>query len=768
MNHNRETQIVALDSTSNTTPAHYNGAGQHRAESYPTQPPESNKADTDVRDLLSSLVRRKWFIAGITGLFAVIAVIMSLSMTPTYRAQATIKIDPDETKVLDFDVSTANGKRENKEFMQTQYKLLKSRALAKRVILGLELESTLLNASEEEKQKPFYADLIDSIKEKIKSNKPDNGLEDQKELPPAEIAFLKSLTIEPAGKSQLVNIYYEAKDPKLAAAITNSLAENFIKMNLDGRLDSADHAKKFLQEQIILAKTKLQESEEHLVKYEREKNIINTGSGNSLISDSLEVINRAYAEARKERIDAEASFNKRQTASGNIRTLDNQVIQALKSDLQRLQSKYQENLQIYKPNYPMMKELQNQIRTTQGTLHRELKNVKSGVQQDLKTQYTAALQREKELKLELDREKGRLLDTRDRSLEHNTLQREVQSNRELYESLLQRMKEVGVAGGVGTNNISVIDTAFPPTNKYKPNTKLNLTLGIMLGLMIGSLLALLLEHTDDRIKSVDDLKKLTELPVLGIFPNMKVSNPGKNKRVPILVADHPSSAIAEAFRSLRTNMLFATPEGVPKLLHLTSSSSGEGKSNAAINLASVFAQTGKSVLIIDGDLRKPSIHKYLNLSNHVGLTDYINGDISVSEIETETRVENLTVITAGSFSPNPADSLSSNRMLDLLKQAADAYDLVVIDSPPVMGLADALVLSNRSSATLFVVASHETRKTHILGALERLRMGYGNVIGFVLTKAREGKKTGYGYDYEYGDTWESSNMASVAKLELKR
>ena len=251
---------------------------------------------------------------------------------------------------------------------------------------------------------------------------------------------------------------------------------------------------------------------------------------------------------------------------------------------------------------------------------------------------------------------------------------------------------------------------------------------------------------------------------MGIFPNTKVKGRGRQA---VLVTENPNSAMAEAFRSLRTNMLFSTPEGIPKILHLTSSGSGEGKSNTAINLASVFAQTGKSVLIIDADLRKPSLHRYLQLENIMGLSDYLSSDFDLSEIESITNIPGLTAITAGSISASPADFLSSNKMLELLKYVSDQYDLVIIDSPPVMGLADALILSNRSSATLFIVSSHEARKSHILGALERLKMGYGNVIGFVLTKAREGKKTGYGYDYEYGDSWQKKSKSTAPKLELQ-
>lgn len=769
----QETRIVAFDnSSSNKLTQSNNQQLDTRIESTPVQQHTSpDEKPADVRDVLNTLVRKKWFIFAIASLFTISAMIVSLAMTPVYRAAATIKIDPDEKKLFKFDVNTGNrSPMENKEFMQTQYKLLKSRALARRVIDTLELEALILENANKKKSetRPFYADFVEEITQKLKKDDSNSSdIHTSKPTPPAELAFLLNLDIKPIVNSQLVNIYFTDKDPKLAAAVVNSLTDSFIKMNHDSRIDAASDAKVFLSEQIVLAKSKLEESEKQLVNYERENKISNTGK-NSLVVDSLEIINREYAQAKSERIDAEAAFRQRRNSAGAIRTLDNVVVQQLKSQLQQLQTKYQENLQLYKPQYPLMIELRKQINTTKQNLNQELSNVKQGVTQDYEQRYAAARQRENDLSNELNREKARLLNSRDKNLGHATIQREVQTNRELYEGLLQRMKEVGIAGGVGTSNISIIDPAFIPFQKHKPNTKLNMALGLVLGTLIGGLLALLLDTRDDRIRSVEDLKKLTQLPVLGVFPNTKVKSSKKGKRQAILVTDHQSSAMSEAFRSLRTNMLFSTPEGVPKLLHLTSSGSGEGKSNTAINLACVFAQTGKNVLIIDADLRKPSLHKYLKLPNQRGLCNYLDNEIDISEIESETSIEGLTAITSGGISPNPADQLSSDKMVELLRMASDAYDLVIIDSPPVMGLADALILSNRSTATLFIVSSHEARKSHILGALERLRMGYGNVIGFVLTKSREGKKSGYGYDYEYGNSWaKQSSDSAVARLEQK-
>lgn len=729
---------------------------------YPTSLPQK-----DVRDLISSIMKRKWFIAGVSALFGLIAILISLAMTPVYRAQAMIKINPNNDQVVEWDIEKRRNSQENKEFMLTQIKLLKSRSLARLVIDDLQLESMLLDEYQEDEEQPFYAEYLESIKKKIRSGQTEGGyidIDKANPMPPAEIAFLKKLTVEPVGKSYLVNIFYLAEDPQQAAAIVNSLARNFRQMNVDDKLNSTHDARKFLESEMSKAKSKLEKSEAQLVGYERSQGIINTGD-KSLLSGSLEVTNIALAEATKFRIEAEANFRRQQQSSGNLRTLDNLVIQALKAELQGYRAKYNENLEIYKPGYPMMKQLQQQINATQATLQRELRNIKVNSRNDLQSKLLAARQQEQQLRRELQTQKAMLLNSRGKSLRHNTLQRDVESNRGIYEELLQREKQVGVVVGLTTNNISVVDSAYEPLIKYRPNTKLNLSIGLILGMLVGSLLALFMEHSDDRIKSVDDLKKLSKIPVLGVFPNTKVRGASRKKRTAVLVSDHPGSAMSEAFRSLRTNMLFATPEGVPKIIHLTSAGAREGKSNTAINLASVFAQTGMSVCMIDADLRKPSLHNYLNLSNDVGLSHYIAESASLEDIEKETHIEGLTAITSGAFTNNPADFLSSEKMTEVLKLVADKYDLVIVDSPPVMGLADALILANRSTATLFVVSAFETKKDFVVGALERLRLGYGNVIGFVLTKAREGKNSGYGYDYDYGDNWRSSRDSS-SRLEL--
>jgi capsular exopolysaccharide synthesis family protein len=311
--------------------------------------------------------------------------------------------------------------------------------------------------------------------------------------------------------------------------------------------------------------------------------------------------------------------------------------------------------------------------------------------------------------------------------------------------------EVSVVAGVGTNNISVVDPAEVPLVPHKPNLRKNLLIALFLGLMGGIGLALLFEHLDDTVKSASDLEKLIQRPVLGIVPRVRRPDqelPGGVSSVPMLAHLAPKSAIAEAFRSLRTALQFSTAEGAPKLLHYTSSAPGEGKTTSAIATAITYAQTGATVLLIDADLRNPSVHKEFRLQNTLGLTNCLTGKAKPVDVTQDTEVEGLFCITAGPSSPNPVELLSSGNMVDLLQLATERFDYVVVDGPPVLGLADALVLGAMAHATILVVEAGETRKGAVEAAVRRLMHVQVNLIGGILTKYERGGAS-YGYDYDY-------------------
>lgn len=711
---------------------------------------EQDNDEIDLRELWAVLKRRQGTIALIAAVIFIGTLIATLMMTPIYRASVTLQINTEEKKVLNFGVEAGDTRPvDTKDFYQTQYELLKSRTLARMTIDDLSLESSLKG---EQLAKPFFSETLDGIKKSIygEENKDENTAEPGKlgEYP-VEDKFLKNLTVAPVKNSQIVMVSYDHEDPQMATTITNSLAENFIKMNLGRRKDAASYAENFLKNELADAKSKLEESEAKLVKFAKKETIIRLDDEKqgSLTSQKMGDLNTALTEAEKERITAESKFKQAQTA-GASKTLDNPTIQELKRNLAKLQGDYQEKLQIYKPGYPIMAQMQNQITELQAQIDQEIGRINSTITGSLQGDYLAAKQKEDALRAKLDKQQNELLTLRDKSIGYNTLQREVETNRNMYEGLLQRIKEIGVAGGIGTNNISVVDPALVPYKKFKPNTKLNLALGLVLGLFLGTVVAFLIEFIDDRVKSSSDLERLLGLPLLGVTPALK----DKNTHVidySMASFKQPTSAIAESFRSLRTNLLFATRDGLPRSLNITSSLPSEAKSSTCINLATVLAQSGKRVLLVDADLRKPTTHQCFKLDNSVGFSSYLTHQADAAEVIQPTPIEGVSVITAGPLSPNPVELLSSERLRELFALVPEQFDIVILDSSPTIDLSDALLISNRVSATILVAAFAQSKKRALLNSIKRLRHAQANVIGMIFTKVKGSDGSGYGYDYNY-------------------
>lgn len=732
------------------------------ARGYNSDSRDEDDDEIDLRELLGVLRRRKGTIVLIALLTFVVALVATMMMKPIYRASTTLQVEVDKPKVLNYDVEASGGQSLNsKDFYQTQFEILRSRALARRTIDSMGLEPVLQG---DKLENPFYADALDEGKKWLtttlgmnKASEPETNEAIVVGTAPLENRLIANLTVSPVNNSQIVRLSYDSGQPELAANIVNAIAENYIAMNLERRVDSASFAKQFLTEQLIEVKSRLEESEAKLNDYAKEKGLFKTGDEKSpsLIALRINDLSAALSKAEGERISTQSRYEQAQRSEGASKILDSSTVQELKKNLITLQGNYQEKLQVYKPGYPLMVQMKRQMNEFENEIARETRSILSTVENALRADFLAAKSNEDELRAELDRQKLLLIAVRDKSIGYNTLLREVETSRSSYEGLLTRMKEVSVAGGVDSNNISVLDPAITPFTKHSPNNRKNAALGLVLGVFLGVAVAFLLEFMDDRVKSTEEVSRVLGLPMLGTTPIVKGKDPIVHS---LTTMQQPTSAMAEAFRSLRTNLLFASRDGTPKVLALTSALPEEGKSSTCINLATAFAQSNKRVLLIDADLRKPTMHKRLKLDNSIGLSNFLTGQADTKAAIQETMIKGVSAITAGPLSPNPAELLSSERLQELFNLAPDTFDLIIVDCPPVVGLADALILANRASATVLVSACAQTRKRALQDANRRLNQAHANLIGFIFTKVKTGGGYGNNYEYEYYYSYGTQNL----------
>ena len=716
-------------------------------------PADEGEAALSIGQLFAILRRRKWSIVLVLLLVVVSTLVGSFLATPIFRATTTLQIDRQAARVMNYqDVTPTDMDWWSRDFYQTQYDLMASRSLAERVVDQMGLSSDSNSNAKSAGLSAWLAKLFGGFS----SAEPDPETSAERSARERAVATVqRSLTVAPKRDSRLVSMHYDSPNPQIAQAVANSLAQTFIDMNLERRFDASARAKTFLEGQLQTIRAKLEDSERELVDFARVREIVNVDDKQSINALSLKDVNAALVQAENARIEAQSEYDSLAgTNAGAAAFIDNPVIQQLKEAKAKLMADYQDKSKIYKPSYPRMQQIEGQIKETDEQIQAEIANVRAAVYR----RYQAAQQKENALRAKLGTLKKDMLELQDRSVEYNTLKRAVDTNRQLYDGILQRVKELGVIAGSDTNNVSIVDKAQLPRFPHEPNIMRNALLAVFVGLVLGIALALLLERLDDSVTSVEDVERRFGLAVLGVIPQYRPGRDAPQARLSLTTHVDPTSGFAEAYRSLRTALLFSTSSGAPKTLVFTSARPGEGKSVSAISCAITFTQSGSKVLLIDADLRNPSVHRELSVENHSALTNYLTGDAKPAEISRATSVPGLFVIPSGPIPPNPVELLSGGRMLDLLTLAREKVDYVIVDGPPVLGLADALVLSGMADATALVIESGSTREVQVRAMLRRLRaVQHGTILGAVLTKVtQQSSSYGYGYEYDYhyqyGDT----------------
>jgi capsular exopolysaccharide synthesis family protein len=690
----------------------------------PGEPGAPSPTDLNLANLLRIASEWRWVILGCVALGLALGLVATLLATPMYRSQATLEMNPPQIEVLGQGKGGQPMVANDRDFLATQYGLLRSRSLAERVAQELNLGAN----------PAFVPEGIDrSTGNRIAAASLQAGFE-----------------VDPVPQSRLVQISFVSEDPALAARVTNAFADNFINSNLERRYESSAYARRFLQTQINRLKGELENTERRLVQYAQQNNLVATpqgggegsgsgsGGGGSLAGASLGGLNEALTSATTRRIQAEQAY--RQSLSVTQTAEVNERIAPLRNELARLQAEYRTKSTQFQDDYPDMVRLRSQIQSTEQAIRSESQRTVGGRSNTLLAEYRAAQQAEQQLQSRVNQLRGAVLDERGRSIQYNILQRELDTNKGLYDALLQRYREIGISGGVGTNSVSVVDRAEPAGGPFTPNLMLNLLVGAGLGFALGFLAALGLDILNDVIKSPDDVRNKLGLPSLGLIPKKAGAEP--------LLEDlkDRTSPVAEAYFSLSSALQFTTEHGTPKSLLITSSRAAEGKSSTTLALSQNFARLGNRVLLIDADLRKPAF--VTGLDSQDGLSKLLTNTDPLSAHVLETEFENLTLLPCGPLPPNPAELLASQRLKSLIAEAMQQYDLVIVDGPPVLGLADAPLLSSVCRGTLLVIETGKTRTRAAVDAVGRLRGAGAHMIGAVLTKYKH-RAHGYGYGYSY-------------------
>lgn len=707
-----------------------------------------------LRQYLGIAMRWRYIILGAAGACVLLGLIVTLLMTPKYTAASTIEILREGDQITDFQGVEKETSVADQEFYQTQYGLLESRTLSERVATHLKL------IDDPGFFEMFGVDADDAAFQQVKGSYPATGRVTRTRI--AGEVLRENLTVSPTRLSRLVDIRFTSPDAAFSAKVANAWAENFIQTNLERKIQATSYGRNMLEQQLAELKERLDQSQRQLVNYASAEKIINLpsassgGDGNtsperSILVDNLAALNAELAQATADRIQAEARYEQGGGRKGtSTEALGNPAINGLRQRRAELSAEYQRLMTQFEPGYPAAKALKSQI----SELDRSIRGEENRVSGSLLASYNEAREREGALQIEVDQLKAEFLDLRRRSIQYNIYQQEVDTNRALYDGILQRFKEIGVAGGVGVNNISIVDQAIVPKAPSSPRLLINLAIALLAGIGLGAALAFLLEQMDEAISDPAELGRRIGLPLLGSVPKVE----GESPRDALL---DRTSDLVDAYLGVQTNLAFTTDHGVPRSFSVTSTRPLEGKSTTALALATTLARAGKEVILVDGDMRSPSVHQLSGVSRERGLSNFLSGDDNIEPLISPVADFGFMAMSSGPLPPNAAELLTGDRLAQLVARLLETYDHVVIDSPPVMGLADAPLIASQVEGVIYAVESHGIRANQVKTALGRLANTSARIVGSVLTKF-EPQKSYFGYGYEYGYQYGRSEEPKTA------
>ena len=723
--------------------------------------PYQEEKEVHLRDYWKVIQKRKWTIIAFFSIVVIATAVGTYTARPIYRGTTTIEINKENPQIVDFkEIFTVN--MEDTDYYQTQYKILESRTLARRVIQALKLsESPEFQPQSETPFQQWKSRTLLSLSTFItpsknhSSNNP-SGNDPSENVKETSLIneFLAKLKIEPIRNSRLVKIHFDSNSAQLSTRVPNTLAATYIQQNLEARFFSTEQAKEWLTKQLEDLKAKVERSDEDLQAFGSQHDIISLDDKENVTVQRLGELNEALTKAETERMSKEALYKQAKGGSLDVlpAILENKLIQDLKQSYIQLEAQSMKLSETFKPQYPEAVRVRSQMEIIQKRLKSEIGKVMLSIKND----YESSLRREALLREAFEQQKAKALEMKAKAIQYNILKREADTNRELYKDILQRMKEAGVSAGIKASNIQIIDQAELPTSPYKPDKKRNLLLAAVVGLFLGVGLVFFFEYLDNTVKTPEDVEQLIRLPSFGMVPEISSERrrrleQGNSCPVELITYGHPKSMLSEAYRSIRTSILLSFSEKPPKKIAITSPNPEEGKTTTVINTAIALSQTGAQVLIIDTDLRKPRIHKVfnhkaLNHENGLGLSHFLSGHGDLDSIVKISEVPNLFYIPAGPIPPNPSELLGSNLFKKMVESLEARFDHILFDSPPVLGFADSIVLSNSVDGVILTVLGGKTPRETLRRAKEVLRQVNIKILGVVINRV-DIRRSDYGYYY---------------------
>ncbi len=749
---------MAKDRNNNNLPAEGDGAGLPSTE-YREGIPDTEE-EIHLRDYIDVVLRRKWLVVGILFLVFVSTLIFSLAAEKRYSAAGTLEVSQEAQRVTKFEEVVEQRVRAE-EFLNTQVSLLKSDALAKRVIRSLDLaEHPVVKGDEDEKPglaarfKGFVKSLLPEKDEKpqaLAGVPMDEIMEERRVMR----FFTNNLSVSPSRDSMIVTVSFISPDRRLSRAVVNELMSQYEDWKMDQKVAASKKARQYLMKQIDRAKINLENAEEQQHKFARQAGIVSLDSKLNSVYKQLEQINSDLAEAEADLVRKETKYRQaREDGPENLpEVLNSELINNLKSEYAKLRSDYENLVETFHADYPEVKQIKSRMDSIEQRIQEESQKIFNSI----KHEYLTAKSRVEILEQRLKKSKQRAMELNERATQYKIMAREVNTNKAIYQSLLERAKEIESMAGVSPSNIQIVDRAGMPIFPAEPDVRRNLLLAIVLGLMLGTGSAFMVEYFADTITNPDQISDRFQIPILGVIPLEKPSGDFPLERV---FANDPRAAMSEALRTSKVSIQLSGSDSTAKCIALSSTAPGEGKTTIAANLAQTFAGSGERVLLIDTDLRKPRLHKIFTAdagNNGHGLSSYLAGVVD-DNIISSTDVENLWYIPSGPIPPNPVELLASDRFARLLEKCGNEYDRIVLDAPPHHGFADILVLSRQVGGIILICGMGEATRDGLRHFKRSMNNVQGTVLGCIVNKINLHQRYGYrsyykyyrAYNYEYG------------------